>query len=295
MGSQPVAHLVGDRLTQQVAAFARWEDAARAGDDVAIHRMRVVCRRLRALLATFRPVFDRAQTDPIRAELAWLAGVLGAARDAAVVHDRLRGLVDQEPPALVHGPVRHRLGTTFEGRGKPELRATLGSPRYADLRARLGALAADPPWTELADRPVGEVAPRLLRKDGKRVRRRARLAAGAGTDEAWHDARKAVKRLRYAAETVEPVAGGPARRLARDAKRLTATLGELQDTAMSRRELPALARAAARAGEPTFTYGLLHGRERARAEQLRARYCAWDTLDMLKSGTRRAGVAVREK
>ena len=39
----------------------------------------------------------------------------------------------------------------------------------------------------------------------------------------------------------------------------------------------------------------LHGPEVVWTSGWGCGYCAWETLDMLKSGTRRAGVAVREK
>jgi hypothetical protein len=70
-------------------------------------------------------------------------------------------------------------------------------------------------------------------------------------------------------------------------------LGERQDTVVAREHLLALADDAGTAGEPTFTYGLLHARQEAL--QVELAYRAWETLDMLKSGTRIAGVAVRLK
>ena len=54
-----------------------------------MHKMRVGTRRLRSALATFRPLLDRAVTDPIRDELKWIAGELGGARDAEVLRERL--------------------------------------------------------------------------------------------------------------------------------------------------------------------------------------------------------------
>src|SRR5690606_908188 len=68
-------------------------------DDTAVHQMRVGCRRLRSDLRTFAPVLDRAWTAALRAELAWLAGALGAARDAEVLRARLRETAAQDPLA----------------------------------------------------------------------------------------------------------------------------------------------------------------------------------------------------
>lgn len=129
----------------------------------------------------------------------------------------------------------------------------------------------------------------------KRFRRRAEAAAAADDAAvALHSARKAAKRLRYAAEAVEPVGGKAARRLVRDARRVTSRLGELQDTMVSRSELLGLARAAdAGGGEPTFVCGRLHAREEARAERVASAYEGSDAVGALHAGTKKARTAVR--
>ncbi|MCX6394973.1 MAG: CYTH and CHAD domain-containing protein [Propionibacteriales bacterium] len=281
-----VSRLVHERLVTEVAALARYDVEARHGTEEGIHQMRVACRRLRAVLATYRPVLQREVTDPVRDEIRWLACVLGGARDAAVVHANLSRLVADENPALVHGPVLDRLHQTYAGKDLDALRATLGSQRYFALRTTLDALVVHAPWSELADEPAHDVVPRLLRKELRRFRATAAAAAQAeGSTVALHEVRKAAKRLRYAAESLQPVAGKPARRLAREATQITSVLGELQDTAVSRAELLDLARAAQADGEPGFTYGLLHGRLERRADELVASYRADDPLSRLATRT----------
>jgi len=291
-GGAPVSRLVHARLTEQVGKLAQHDVGARQGFDADIHKMRVTCRRLRALLASFRDALDRDRTDPVREELRWLVGALGGARDSTVVHEQLRRLVDEQPPSMVHGPVRRRLRSTYAGRGKPALRSALRSPRYFALRESLDQLVAHTPWSDLADTPARELAPKVLRKELKRYRKRSRAAAALDDPtDALHEARKAAKRLRYAAETLEPIGGKAVRHLVRDARRVTSHLGELQDTAVSRSELQALAETAASAGEPTFTYGRLHAREELRAEQLISAYRESDAVAMLKAGTKDAKAA----
>ena len=266
------ARVVHARLAAQVDALARREVQARRGDPEGVHKARVACRRLRAALATFRPLLDREVTEPLRDEIQWLARSLGDARDAAVVQERLRSLLQSEPRELIAGPVARRLRTTFGAGARPP--AVLVDQRYLDLRAALDRLVADPPWTEKADRPAGKVLPQRVGKEWKRLRRTyAALAQTEGStehDKALHDVRKAAKRLRYAAEAAEPVTGKKMRNLAHAAKRFTSYLGERQDTVASREQLVQLARAALDAGEPTFTYGRLHAREEARARELDA-------------------------
>ena len=66
-------------------------------------------------------------------------------------------------------------------------------------------------FTSAGDAPAGEVLPRLLQRDAKRLRRAVKAIAGAETgqerDLALHEARKKAKRLRYAAESTVPVLG----------------------------------------------------------------------------------------
>ena len=83
-GSAVQAH-----LAEQVAELVARDPQTRRDRRTRLHRMRVATRRLRSALATFRPLLDRTRTDPLREELRWLAGVLGAARDAEVMHARL--------------------------------------------------------------------------------------------------------------------------------------------------------------------------------------------------------------
>lgn len=83
------AELVGSHLAAQVAELVARDPEVRRDVEDSVHKMRVATRRLRSALSTFRPLLDREVTDPLRDELRWLAAVLGAARDAEVLHARL--------------------------------------------------------------------------------------------------------------------------------------------------------------------------------------------------------------
>lgn len=80
-----------------------------------------------------------------------------------------------------------------------------------------------------------------------------------------HDARKKAKRTRYAAETAIPALGDPAAALVKSMKSLQSLLGDHQDSVMTREALRELAGQAHGAGESSFTYGVLYGREEQRA------------------------------
>lgn len=274
---KPAARVVHRRLADQVAELARRDVQIRRGQQEGVHKARIACRRLRSLLATYRPVLDREVTDPVRDEIQWLARSLSDARDAVVVSARLLSLLGEEPAGLVIGPVERRVRTTYGKRARAGLSEVLGSQRYFALRDSLDRLVAEPPWTEEAGRPAREVLLRPVHRDWRRVRRRY-VAVGDADDRdvALHEVRKAAKRLRYAAETVEPVVGEDARRLASAANELTSYLGERQDSVVCRGEIVALAAAAVADGESSFTYGRLHAREQQRATELDARLdAAW--------------------
>ena len=270
----PAGRVLQRRLIRQVRELKRCDSQIRRGRDAGVHEARIACRRLRSALATYRPVVDREVTDPLREEIQWLGHALEDARDAEVVRERLRVLVDAEAADAVIGPVRSRLDATFDARARTGwalVEDTLSSDRYFELLAALDRLAADPPWSELAGLPAKEVLPSRVRKEWRRTKRRmAGVAQAEDRDAELHEVRKDAKRLRYAAEAVHPVWGKDAKRLAKAAKKLTSHLGERQDTVMSRPELLEIAASADAAGEGSVTWGVLLVREEERVAELDA-------------------------
>lgn len=268
--------------------------ALRTDDPDAVHQLRIAGRRLRSILAAFRPVLDRAATDPVRTELGWLGGELSGARDAEVALAHLRGLVAEQPPDLVLGPVAARLQQTAlrsAAEGREHALATLSSKRHLRLLDALHDLLDQPPLTPAATEPAAPVVRAAMRRAGKRLRRQVRAAQRAGgetRDPALHEVRKAAKRVRYTAAVASAVAGKPAKRLRRTTKRVQTTLGEYQDTVVTRDVCRRLGIAAAAAGENSFTYGLLHGLEEARAERARAAFAEMepDLVPAIRAATR---------
>ncbi len=284
----PVKDLVHARLLAQVEELKRRDGALRRGEPGALHKLRVTMRRLRAALATFRPVVDRSVTDPARQELRWAARALGEARDADVLCELVDGLVAEEPVELASGAARGGVSAELRARARDAhgtAEEVLDSPRYELLLRGLDELVADPPWTGPAQEPVDQVAPRRVLKDWKRLRGRARAVRREqpGTpahDAALHQVRKAAKRLRYSAEALEPVYGKRAARLRRRAKEVQSVLGRQHDTVVAREELLRLATSAQRAGTSTFLHGRLHARLEHAAPALLRRYDeAWAALD----------------
>ncbi|WP_160007861.1 CHAD domain-containing protein [Nocardioides sp. AX2bis] len=278
--SSPARDVLQRRLTGLAERLPGAVAAAQADRDDGLHRTRTTCRRLRAVLAAYRPLVDRDEVEPVRAELQWLARALGERRDVEVVGERLARLLDEEEPRLVRGPVRRRLATHQRAARRTAGAAddVLGSDRCARLVDAVRRLAETPPWTDRAEKKAAKVVTTRLRKELSRVADRVDavpdVAPGSRAererDDAVHDLRKAVKRLRYAAEVARPAFGADADRLTKRAKRLTTALGDRQDTVETRALLRTLAAEAERSGEPTFTWGRLHAREEAAAHAVEA-------------------------
>src|SRR5690606_27736349 len=113
--TRPVGEPVtaGDHVLAYVRAqrdaLVELDPAVRQDVPDAVHRMRVATRRLRSTFRSFRSVLHRDTTDPIGADLKWLAGELGLERDQEVLAERLTTALDRLPDDLVRGPVRDRL------------------------------------------------------------------------------------------------------------------------------------------------------------------------------------------
>ncbi|MFE7583018.1 CHAD domain-containing protein [Streptomyces gardneri] len=273
-GERPgtAGHAVLAYVREQADAIVALDPAVRRDLPDAVHQLRVACRRMRSAFKTYRKVLDRDVTDPVGAELKWLAGELGVARDQEVLTERLRGRIDALPRTLRIGPVRGRLRSWSAARarsGRRRALAALDSARHLALLDTIDELLADPPLRGPAARDARAVLARAVLKDHDRltarVDRALALEPGRDLDVALHEARKAAKRARYAADAATPTLGKPARKFAKRVKSVQSLLGEHQDGVVAREALRELADQAQTAGESAFTWGLLHGREEAAA------------------------------
>jgi len=275
--SGQAAAVVTAYLKTQAAKLIELEPKVRADEFDSVHQMRVTTRRLRATLRSFGTVIPRSATSELTAELKWLGGLLGEARDGEVLPGHLLASLEQVPVELLIGPVQARVQGHFAPRrasAREQVVEAFGSERYAGLLASLDRLAHDPPPGPQAAAPAREVLPAAVRKAyrqaDKRMRRASRAPRGHDRDVALHEARKSARRARYAAEVARPAAGKPARTFARQMKKVQTVIGDHQDTVISRQAARDLGIGAHLAGENAFTYGLLYERELHRAERLQA-------------------------
>ncbi len=258
-------------LDAQAARLSALDLAVRRDKADAVHQMRVTVRRLRSTLQSFTGIVSGAQTKHLRAELKWLGGVLGGARDTEVLADHLHTGLKAVPTELVLGPAQARITAHFapvEASNRRAVLDALDSERYRALSAELMRLLDSPPLTPAAAEPAGKALPpavgRAYRRTRRRMRRAEHAAAGQTRDTALHETRKAAKRARYAAETARPAlgkkGGKKAKRFAKRMKGVQSTLGAHQDAVIARRAARDIGVQAHLAGENAFSFGLLHER-----------------------------------
>ena len=261
----------------------RHEAAVRIGEDPeAVHQARVATRRLRSTLRTFRRLLEPEWTARLRDELKWLADLLGAVRDADVLlarfHRHLAALPEADAKAgqrLLKSLVERREAD----RGR--LLGVMGEPRYTTLLDDLVAAAAAPALLPGADQPADEAMPPLVAKPWRQLRKTVRSAGPDPADEELHQIRIRAKRVRYAAEAVEPVIGKPAERFADAAADLQDVLGDQHDAVVGETWLREAARSARR--DEALVAGLLVAAERASAAASRGAWrSVWQALDKKK-------------
>lgn len=244
-----------DSLRAKASALAELEPEVRADAPDAVHQMRVAARTLRANLRTFQDVLpDAERRTALIQDLDRLGDALGPAREAEVLQEEILDLLDRTPADLIVGPVRQRVEAVFalERESAFELITdALDSADYRNLLNSLNAYLASPNSDSDAHSDPESSLPRLHRKVRKRMRAALPMPSGPERDTALHEARKAVRRARYAAEAL----GRPAKRI----KALQEALGDEHDRVVTASALTDLAAAAHQAGENAFTYGVLIG------------------------------------
>ena len=266
-------------MRQQAAQLKEMDRGVREDEPDAVHQLRDSARRMRSVLATYRKLASREAGDRLRGELKWAATAVGPARDAEVIRERLRGLVADEPPDLLMGPVAQRIGEELAARYRDAREsglAALNSARYFALLDALDAFLEDPPLTDAAHRGAGKAVARQVASDLDRLRQAADEAQNvmgtASADAALREVRKCAERLRYAAESAAAIHGKRARRLAKEAASLQQTLSEHRDSVVTRRLLRELSNTAFLEGANAFSFGRLHAREQHRGAEARAQF-----------------------
>ena len=243
------------------AEFVARQAGARTGADPEdVHKFRVATRRIRSLLRSTRGQLEnRAEGERLRAELKWLASLLGEVRDRDVLIEYLVGELD----SLDGAPLGALLDLVDEerDRARRELVVALDSARFAELRASL----ANPPALREGKTLVG-----AAKGEYKRLSKTMETLGDDSADEELHEARIRVKRARYASEAAG--VGGP---FVVRAKELQEALGEHQDAFVAEASVRDLLARVRGSGRTAFAAGRLVERQQARKEHARG---AWPSV-----------------
>ncbi|ABE35316.1 CHAD domain protein [Paraburkholderia xenovorans LB400] len=215
------APLVGEAIEY---ANAVREDAS----PEALHKLRVSLRRLRSLWWAFEPLLEKGENTRQRALYKYLAAAAGKTRDWDILIELL----------------------TKEGNGARDM-----VPKLQD--ARVGALATSRETLSNADvkhllrealssaskelntaherMPLRKFATRRVAASERSLKKRMKRARGAKRSNyaAFHNVRKAGKKLRYLLEFFEPVLSGGRKRTLKRLKQIQKRFGTLNDVVAS--------------------------------------------------------------
>lgn len=238
--------VVAASLRHHVADLRRWEAQLRLDHPDAVHHYRVATRRMRSILAAFRSLFEPDAGDEIAVGLRRAAAGISGARDAEAVRDRVEELFRLSPDvdAVLVRDARARLAHALD-RSLDASRQVglhhLDTPEYDDLVRRLVAFCDLPPWSPAAALPADVTLRPVMREEWDRFRKKAvrplTSSGGRLEEPLMHEARKASKRARYAAEELVPVFGSNAAKMAKAAARVQTVLGDYRDSVITQRLL----------------------------------------------------------
>ncbi len=273
VATMPASEAALVSMRPSIARFLALEPAVRLGvDPEAIHHMRVAARRIRTALRIFRGAVP-GWSESLRDEIRWVASKLGEVRDLDVQRMSLASALEDLAPeerGVVHSLDDHLAGRRADAHAR--LLEELDSIRFERIRREVVALGRGPGVvTEEGARPITQVAPVLVRKPYRAMRRAGKHLGPDAPSASLHALRIKCKRARYAIEFVSPLYGEQADAMIARLVRLQDLLGDLHDAetvARSWRELAA-EKGDALPFEAGFVLGRLAERSALHARELR--------------------------
>jgi CHAD domain-containing protein len=201
------------------------------GDIEAIHQLRVTNRRLRAAVEFFAQVLHATRVAVLRRELPWVGRTAGAMRECDVSERLIRNRSARLDPSA-----REAVATiadalaTLRRTEQIKIDTMLGSKRYHALLKRL---AAAPVRRFPTDATVGRMAPTMLRPLVSSMMRAGSKLAPHCRPGLLHRLRIRIKRLRYALEMIDELAGNRTRKALRRLTELQDLLGRHNDAVVA--------------------------------------------------------------
>ncbi|MFI5698310.1 CHAD domain-containing protein [Kribbella sp. NPDC051586] len=273
VAGSPVGLLVGVVLAKGAQRLEKSVGMVSAGEDDAIHQVRVSCRRLRSDLKLFRKLLAGDWAPELRADLAALAQACGEARDLEVIAALVRENATSEDNEEHVDTILTTLTLGLDRAAARSAEVVLGETTK-DLLTTIESIAAAPDLKPKADRPCDEVLPELLQSATAQFDQEAGKLKPWTPDDDWHEVRLLAKRVRYAADTTASVLGEEAKATATQAATYQELLGQHQDHCAAADALTGMAADAAAQDDPelSFTLGRLTERHRAARKPLREQF-----------------------
>ena len=231
-------------LRSDAAAMLEHEAGTRLGEDIeALHQMRVATRRMRAALDLFSAVLP-VRAARLRAELGWLAAVLGEVRDLDIQLGRFDDWTEEMPGDLRSAldELADVLVLRREG-ARVDLLEALDSRRYERLVSGLASMLEQGPSrrSTSARQDAVVVLPTLIDECHKSAAKAAKRAKRTGIAGDFHRLRIRCKRLRYSIDFASSLYGSDTKRFSKQLARLQDELGSMQDAEVAGERLRQLA------------------------------------------------------
>jgi CHAD domain-containing protein len=205
-----------------------------------LHQLRVAFRRLEVALGAFGREFGQEWLEELRGRAKILAGRLAQARDLDVFVEKL--LADPPKSGVSEGlPQLRAHAESARARAWAAAMVCLSSSDFELFTDDVAALASSQ-LLLTRDRRLPRAAERMLDRQVKRVKKRARMAARREEGDI-HRLRIALKKLRYTAEFFAPLyPKGAVKGYLRELRGLQNHLGNLNDVANVRSVVAGLLR-----------------------------------------------------
>ncbi|MFW0792806.1 CYTH and CHAD domain-containing protein [Gordonia sp. CPCC 205515] len=280
LGKRPTAlELVITDIAIHRNSLITYDPLVRIDAEDAVHQMRVACRRLRSVFSGFPTVLDATRTGHLSNELKLLARILGDARDSEVQLEIDESILAGEnaSPALIAALAGSE--TAVHDRAINAAHTAMNSERYFALLDSIDELIASPPPGPDAELDAVAAVDKAIDRSRKKIRKAQKeLAAAAEGSEEWmeqlHTIRKRAKRLRYSTDAAEPLDKKRYRTVAKVAKQIQSTLGDVNDTKINRARLAQIAASGEVTGMDLFVLGRVDARQEAETERAIAAYRA---------------------
>jgi triphosphatase len=279
-GSMPAGEVAFAILRRHFATMLAHEPGVRLGEDPEeLHDMRVATRRLRAALKLYKGVLPK-RAERYERDLRFFAGALGEVRDLDVHLERLDAEAARNGEALEEVSAALVERRAEARRRMPEV---LGSDRYEGFAASFSGTLRRGRSPAPAG-PILEVAPDLVRRRYKKVRKDVEALDGESPPEDFHDLRKKGKRLRYALEPLRGIYGKPSEKMVELLKAVQDDLGDHQDLIVAAGLMRELGVSGDLPPRVAFSLGAMAERYAREAAEIRAGFLGSGLLRTLEGG-----------